>query len=289
MWAGFIALVNQQLVANGQTHHRLHQPHHLRSERRRRSYTTDFHDITSGTSGSYSAVTGYDLVTGWGSPNCGPHRCPRRRRFLTALLHFTISASPTACPSSGRWQRSSTISTVGLRRIQLGHRLQRLRRAHRRNRRLQPNLHRGAGLRLLDVDYRSLHGGSGHLQHHHNRNRRRCHPYRECDPDRHFLQSQRTSPFPPRRPRLRLPAVRIRNLTMTTTVAGGFNSALTLSASGREAVKPSPSVPTPSPRLNRLVDNDRKGRKCTPPPETTPSPSRQPVEARRKRPPSPST
>ena len=30
---------------------------------------TDFHDITSGTSGSYSAVTGYDLVTGWGSPN----------------------------------------------------------------------------------------------------------------------------------------------------------------------------------------------------------------------------
>ncbi len=33
------------------------------------SYGTDFHDITSGTSGSYSAVTGYDLVTGWGSPN----------------------------------------------------------------------------------------------------------------------------------------------------------------------------------------------------------------------------
>ena len=33
------------------------------------SYTTDFHDITSGKSGSFSAVTGYDLVTGWGSPN----------------------------------------------------------------------------------------------------------------------------------------------------------------------------------------------------------------------------
>ena len=32
------------------------------------SYATDFHDITSGKSGSYSAVTGYDLVTGWGSP-----------------------------------------------------------------------------------------------------------------------------------------------------------------------------------------------------------------------------
>jgi hypothetical protein len=32
------------------------------------AYSTDFHDITSGKSGSFSAVTGYDLVTGWGSP-----------------------------------------------------------------------------------------------------------------------------------------------------------------------------------------------------------------------------
>jgi hypothetical protein len=30
---------------------------------------TDFRDIPGGKSGSYSAVTGYDLVTGWGSPN----------------------------------------------------------------------------------------------------------------------------------------------------------------------------------------------------------------------------
>ena len=33
------------------------------------SYGTDFHDITSGSNGTYSAETGYDLVTGWGSPN----------------------------------------------------------------------------------------------------------------------------------------------------------------------------------------------------------------------------
>ena len=30
--------------------------------------TADFHDITSGKSGSHSAVTGYGLVTDWGSP-----------------------------------------------------------------------------------------------------------------------------------------------------------------------------------------------------------------------------
>jgi subtilase family serine protease len=34
-------------------------------------YDTDFHDITSGSNGKYSAVPGYDLVTGWGSPQ-GP-------------------------------------------------------------------------------------------------------------------------------------------------------------------------------------------------------------------------
>jgi hypothetical protein len=33
------------------------------------SYGTDFHDIASGKSGSFSAIKGYDLVTGWDSPN----------------------------------------------------------------------------------------------------------------------------------------------------------------------------------------------------------------------------
>jgi hypothetical protein len=33
------------------------------------SFGSDFHDITSGNNGKYSAVVGYDLVTGWGSPN----------------------------------------------------------------------------------------------------------------------------------------------------------------------------------------------------------------------------
>ena len=32
------------------------------------NYDTDFHDITSGSNG-YSATVGYDLATGWGSPN----------------------------------------------------------------------------------------------------------------------------------------------------------------------------------------------------------------------------
>ena len=68
MWAGYIALVNQQLKTNGFSTIGFINPY-LYSFGVSSSYHTDFHDITSGKSGSYSAVTGYDLVTGWGSPN----------------------------------------------------------------------------------------------------------------------------------------------------------------------------------------------------------------------------
>ncbi|MGA9389184.1 MAG: S53 family peptidase [Candidatus Sulfotelmatobacter sp.] len=68
MWAGYIALVNQQLVADGYKTIGFIDPY-LYSFGVSSSYHTDFHDITSGKSGSYSAVAGYDLVTGWGSPN----------------------------------------------------------------------------------------------------------------------------------------------------------------------------------------------------------------------------
>jgi kumamolisin len=71
-WAGYIALANQQYAAANPTAtvksigfiDPLIYPMGTGS-----SYDTFFHDITSGTSGSYSAVTGFDLVTGWGSPN----------------------------------------------------------------------------------------------------------------------------------------------------------------------------------------------------------------------------
>jgi subtilase family serine protease len=65
MWAGYIALVNEQMVNNGQSTIGFINPT-IYAENITSSYATDFHDITSGTSGSYSAVTGYDLVTGWG-------------------------------------------------------------------------------------------------------------------------------------------------------------------------------------------------------------------------------
>jgi subtilase family serine protease len=67
MWAGFIALANQQLASNGDAPVGFLDPT-IYAQNVTSVYATDFHDITSGTSGKYSAVVGYDLVTGWGSP-----------------------------------------------------------------------------------------------------------------------------------------------------------------------------------------------------------------------------
>ena len=67
MWAGYIALVNQQLKANGKPPLGFLNPT-IYAENATSKYSLDFHDITSGKSGSYSAEKGFDLVTGWGSP-----------------------------------------------------------------------------------------------------------------------------------------------------------------------------------------------------------------------------
>jgi subtilase family serine protease len=68
MWAGYMALVNQQLTARSLPPIGFINPI-IYAQNVTPSYGTDFHDITSGTSGSFSAVVGYDLVTGWGTPN----------------------------------------------------------------------------------------------------------------------------------------------------------------------------------------------------------------------------
>ncbi len=67
LWAGLIAMVNEQAAANGQAAVGFINPA-LYAIGTGSSYHSDFHDITSGNNGEYKAVAGYDLVTGWGSP-----------------------------------------------------------------------------------------------------------------------------------------------------------------------------------------------------------------------------
>ncbi len=67
MWAGLVALANQQAASQGKAAVGFFNPK-IYAQNVTASYATGFHDITSGTSGSYSAGTAFDLVTGWGSP-----------------------------------------------------------------------------------------------------------------------------------------------------------------------------------------------------------------------------
>jgi kumamolisin len=69
LWAGFMALVNEQRVKNGLPTIGLASPT-LYAFGKSAQYASDFHDISDGsTNGFYPAVTGYDNATGWGSFN----------------------------------------------------------------------------------------------------------------------------------------------------------------------------------------------------------------------------
>lgn len=69
-WAGLIAMANEQAVNDGKSTLGFLNPA-IYDIGVGTTYDSDFHDIIKGSNGKYSAVTGYDLVTGWGSPN-GP-------------------------------------------------------------------------------------------------------------------------------------------------------------------------------------------------------------------------
>lgn len=109
MWAGYLALVNQQLAANGQSPIGFINPT-IYAQNVTSSYGADFHDISSGTSGSFSAVAGYDLVTGWGSPNAG--LISALTGSTTQTPAFTISASPAAVSVAAGSNGTSTITTA---------------------------------------------------------------------------------------------------------------------------------------------------------------------------------
>ncbi|MGC9948013.1 MAG: S53 family peptidase [Bryobacteraceae bacterium] len=67
MWAAYTALANELRVSKGGKPLGFVNPFFYKIGLSS-IYTTDFHDITSGSNG-YSATKGYDLATGWGSPN----------------------------------------------------------------------------------------------------------------------------------------------------------------------------------------------------------------------------
>ena len=107
MWAGYLALANQQAASNGDSIGFIDPiiyPAALGS-----SYSTLFYDITSGSCGTYSGITGYDLCTGWGSP---------KTTGLINLLAgsstptFTLSDSPSSLTITQGGSGTSTITVT---------------------------------------------------------------------------------------------------------------------------------------------------------------------------------
>ncbi len=66
LWAGFIALANQQAAANAKPSVGFLNPT-LYSVGNGSTYKSDLHDINTGSNG-FAAITGFDLATGWGTP-----------------------------------------------------------------------------------------------------------------------------------------------------------------------------------------------------------------------------
>ena len=108
MWAGYLALANQQAAANGETIGFINPILYPAAEGS--SYSTYFHDITSGSCGTYSAATGYDLCTGWGSP--------KTTGIINLLApsssspSFTLSASPSSLTITQGGNGASTITVT---------------------------------------------------------------------------------------------------------------------------------------------------------------------------------
>ena len=112
LWAAYAALINQQAVSGGSPTIGFINPA-IYTIGKGSSYGTDFHDVKTGNNFSpnspakYPGVAGYDLCTGWGTPNGSAlifalaGRGPR-----TGYLQVSVS------PSSGSTLLNSTPQTV---------------------------------------------------------------------------------------------------------------------------------------------------------------------------------
>jgi hypothetical protein len=121
LWAGFMALVNQQAATVGNPPVGFINPAIYQMGKGPASiYTNCFHDITVGNNfnsqspNQYSATAGYDLCTGWGTPTGS--------NTINALAgvgtnDFTVSATPTLINTLRGGVSISTISVIPMNRL----------------------------------------------------------------------------------------------------------------------------------------------------------------------------
>src|SRR5580658_4388478 len=107
-WAGYLALTNEQYEANGDGTSLGFINPAIYAIGVGSGYNTAFHDITVGSNG-YPAEVGYDLASGWGSPNT--------TGLINALApsgvsSFTLSANPSSITVAAGSAGTSTITAA---------------------------------------------------------------------------------------------------------------------------------------------------------------------------------
>jgi subtilase family serine protease len=132
-WAGFMALVNQQAAMNGRPPVGFLNPT-LYMLGRSANYGHYFHDVTSGNNFTkespklFTAVRGYDLVTGWGSPTgqamidalagppvAGPDMAvgPDKTFGADLAIGSDLASSAGTSPNGGNGNGGSGVAGVG--------------------------------------------------------------------------------------------------------------------------------------------------------------------------------
>jgi hypothetical protein len=108
LWSGFIALANQQSAANAKARVGFLNPL-IYAIGNGSNYAVDFNDINRGSNG-FSAVTGYDLTTGWGSP-AGQHLIYDLTGTSNAAS-FTLSSSASTLSINQASTGSATLTVT---------------------------------------------------------------------------------------------------------------------------------------------------------------------------------
>ena len=104
LWAAFTALINQQALANGSSTVGFLNPA-IYAAGKGATYTSVFHDVTSGNNESssspsaFSATTGYDLCTGWGTPKAAALISALTGPAAPMIATNSLTIASESCPS----------------------------------------------------------------------------------------------------------------------------------------------------------------------------------------------
>ena len=107
LWAGFMALANQQAAANLTPPIGFANPA-LYAIGTGSSYQSDLNDITTGNNAGFNALPGYDLATGWGSPAGQP--LINSLTGSTGVMSFGLASSASTLAINAGTSGSSTIA-----------------------------------------------------------------------------------------------------------------------------------------------------------------------------------